>query len=180
MSTIKEFFGIRPKQPKEETQLPRRRYGTSPEDVAAEKAEVEERRKKDLEKGKKEDEARTVEIEKAKQKFQSEKPKLEHRLWEIPAKIKELEEGLTRMKGPEMRKILDREFELNSALSPIDSTDPKRAREYEEWVRALNDSRAATQELKADLGRRIDKYQKEINGLEEEKRKIEGRIQRGY
>ncbi len=153
MPTFKEFLGIRPKQPKEEKGTERQGEG---------------------------EDKKALELEEAKRKFVVEKPKLEQRLTQIPVKIKELEEGLTRMKGPEMRKILDKEFELNSALSPIDSTDPRRAREYEEWVRALHDSRAATQEMKADLGRRIDKYQSEISGLEREKRGIESRIQRGY
>ena len=84
------------------------------------------------------------------------------------------------MKGPDMRKILDKEFKLNSTLSLIDSTDPRRQREHGEWQRALHDSRDATQRIKADLGRRIDEYQGEINGLEKEKREIESRIQQGY
>ncbi len=119
-------------------------------------------------------------LEQTKKDFVIEKQKLEQRLAEVPVKIKDLEQGLTNMKGLEMRRIIDKEFELNSALSPIDSTDPNRAREYEMWVSALNDSRSATQEMKADLGRRIDEYQKQISELEHEKREIENRIQRGY
>lgn len=177
MPTFKEFLGIKPKQPKQETNQIRRRYGTSPEEVAAEKVEVEKRREKEIEEAKQEDQAR---IEKARQKFQSEKPKLERRLTEIPAKIKELEQALIELKGPEMRKILDKEFQLNSAQSSVDSTNPNMAREYDMWVRALNDSRDAVQRQKANLGTRIDKYQSEISGLEKEKREAEQRIQRGY
>mgnify|MGYP001559034983 CR=1 FL=1 len=183
MPTFKEFLGSKPKQPKQETNLPRRRYGTSPEDVAAEKAEVEERRVKAVEEAKKKDAARAEEIKKAKQKFQSdkygEKPKLESRLLHIPTEIAELEQGLAKMKGLEMRRILDKEYELNSAMTP-DSIDPNKRHEYEEFVRALDISREAVQQQKANLGARIDEYQKKISGLEQEKREAEQRIQRGY
>jgi len=156
MPTFKEFLGIKPKAEKK---------AENPAGVKKELDQAEERDKK---------------LEQAKKDFVVEKPKLERRLAEIPSKIKDLEQGVAEMKGPEMRKILDKEFELNSALSPIDSTDPNRRNEYEEWKRALYDSRAATQEMKADLGKRIDDYQKKIIGLEEEKRETENRIQRGY
>jgi chaperonin cofactor prefoldin len=154
MPTFKEYFGIKPKQPKEEKGTERQGEG---------------------------EDKKALELEEAKRKFVVEKPKLERRLAEIPVKIKELEEGLTRMKGPEMRRILDKEFELNSAMSP-DSTDqsPRGRREFEDWQRAINISKGGTQEMKADLGRRIDGAQKEISGLEKEKREIESRIQRGY
>ena len=180
MPTFKEFLGIKPKQPKQETQPPRRRYGTSPEDVAAEKAEIEENRRKAKEKREKENEVRMEEIEKAKEKFQSEKLQVEWRLKKIPAEIEEQERTLAELKGPEMRKILDKEFDLNSKQSPISSTDPNRRVEYDMWVRALHDSRAAVQWQKADLGRRIDECQGGISKLEKEKKEIESRIQRGY
>lgn len=119
-------------------------------------------------------------LEEAKRKFVAEKPKLEQRLWAIPKEIENYKQGLEEMKGPDMRKILDKEYELNSALSPVDSTDPNRVREYEAWVRALKDSKQATQQMKVDLGRRIDEFQKKIGELEAEKSEIERRIQRGY
>tara|TARA_Y100000310_G_scaffold281020_1_gene301166 strand:- start:1526 stop:1906 length:381 start_codon:yes stop_codon:yes gene_type:complete len=68
----------------------------------------------------------------------------------------------------EMRKILDKEYELNSAQSPIDATDPNRKVEYEEWVGALDDSKKATQGLKLNLERRIEDKKTEISRLEEE------------
>ena len=85
--------------------------------------------------------------------------------------LQNLKKGLESMKGPEMRKILDKEFELSSAQSPIDSTDPNRRVEYDEWRRTLHDSRRATQELKKDLERRIEERQAEIYKLEAEQRK---------
>ncbi len=107
-------------KPDQETRQHRRRFGTSPEDVAVENAEVEERRKKALEEGRKADEAREAEIERAKQKFQidanGEKHRLKLRLGEIPSKIKELEQGLVAMRGPEMSSIVDKEYDLNSAM----------------------------------------------------------------
>ena len=175
MPTFKEFFGIKPK---EEINQSKHGHGTAPEELVAEKAEIQENRERELEEAKREDEARIVE---AKQRFKNEKQKLEHRLWEIPNKIKELEGGLTKMRGPDMRKILDKEAKLNSALSLIDSTDPRgKKREQGEWVQALHESRDATQITKADLGKLIDEYQGEISELEKEKREIESRIQRGY
>ena len=177
MPTFKEYFGIKPKQSKQETNLPRRRYGTSPEDVVAEKAEIQERREKEMEEAKQKDKVR---MEEARQKFQNEKPKLEQRLVKIPAEIAGLELELTEMKGPEIRRILDKEYQLNSSQSPIDSTDPNRRREYEMWVSALESSRVATQNMKANLGVRIDEYQRKISVLEKEKREAEQRIQRGY
>lgn len=74
------------------------------------------------------------------------------------------------MEGPGMRKILDKKFELNSAQSPIDSTDPNRRVEYDEWVCSLEDSRQATQALKSDLERRIEARKAEISKLEAEQR----------
>ena len=81
--------------------------------------------------------------------------------------LKNLKEALKSMEGPEMRKILDKEYELNSAQSPIDATDPNRRVEYDEWKRALHDSRRATQELKKDLEHRIDARKTEIANLEQ-------------
>lgn len=150
MVTFREYFGMKPKAEK-------------PLEEEKGLAQIGEEDKK---------------LEQVKKDFILEKQKLEQRLTEIPAKIKDLEQGLANMKGPEIRRILDKEFELNSALSPVDSTDPNKAREYEMWVSALKDSRAATQEMKADIGRRIDKYQSDITKLENEKREIEKRIQR--
>ena len=84
--------------------------------------------------------------------------------------LQNLKNGLESMKGLEMRKILDKEYELNSAQSPIDSTDPNRKVEYDEWVHAIHDSKQATQELKKDLERRIEDIQAEIRKLEAEQR----------
>src|SRR3989344_5111593 len=86
--------------------------------------------------------------------------------------LQNLREGLKSMEGPEMRKILDKEFELNSAQSPIDATDPNRRDEYDEWVRAIHDSRRATQELKEALKDRIEDRKTEIYELEKEQGKI--------
>jgi len=140
-------------------------------------AELKAQGQKEREQAREEDKRN---LEEAKRRFVAEKPKLEQRLGAIPAEIENYRRGLEEMKGPDMKKILDKEFELNSKQSPIDSTDPNRQREYEMWVRALDDSRKATQYLKADLGERIDKYQKKISELEKEKSDIERRIQRGY
>ena len=85
--------------------------------------------------------------------------------------LQNLKKGLESMKGPEMRKILDKEFELSSAQSPIDSTDPNRRVEYDEWRRTLHDSRRATQEFKKNLERRIEERQTEIYKLATEQRK---------
>jgi chaperonin cofactor prefoldin len=158
MPTFKEFLGIRPKvEAKKEPE---------PMEETARKAREEARRAK---------------LEEAKKNFVIEKPRLEQRLAEIPAKIKELEERLVAMKGPEMRRILDREFELNSAMSP-DSTDksPRGVREFESWRESINISKGGTREIKANLGTRIDDYQRRISVLEKEKREAEQRIQRGY
>ena len=73
---------------------------------------------------------------------------------------------------------MDKEYELNSAMTP-DSIDPNKRHEYEEFG-ALDISREAVQQQKANLGARIDEYQKKISGLEQEKREAEQRIQRGY
>ncbi|OHB17362.1 MAG: hypothetical protein A2913_00900 [Parcubacteria group bacterium RIFCSPLOWO2_01_FULL_40_65] len=107
-------------------------------------------------------------------KFESEKPDLGKRLAEISEQPQNLKEALKSMEGLEMRKILDKEYELNSAQSPIDATDPNRRREYDEWVHAFHESRQATQELKKDLERRIEARKMEIYKLGEEQRKIEG------
>ncbi|MBI2670242.1 MAG: hypothetical protein HYX20_03810 [Candidatus Yanofskybacteria bacterium] len=158
-----------------------RRQGVTPEEIAAERVEGNEVSRKEGDQlavqDKIEEEQR---IQEAKRKFVAEKPKLEQRLWAIPAELENLKRALEESKGLDMRKILDKEFELNSALSPVDSTNPNRQREYEEWTRALKDSKQATQQMKADLGRRIDEYQKKIYELEKEKSEIEKRIQRGY
>lgn|GEM_PF-4843850 len=88
--------------------------------------------------------------------------------YEKGERLRNLKEALKTMEGPEMRKILDREFELNSAQSPIDSTDQNRRVEYRDWVNALSTSRRATQELKENLRRRIEATKIEIGELERE------------
>jgi hypothetical protein len=160
MPTFKEFLGIKPKAEAEKEPEPM-------EEVARKEREA----------------ARQAKLEEAKRKFVVEKPKLEKRLSEIPAEIEDFKRRLEISRGPDMRKILDKEYELNAALSPVDATDPNRRREYEDWASALKDSRAVTQEMKAHLGRQIDEYSKKISDLENEKRKIEERFQqdqRGY
>lgn len=165
MSVLEKIF-------KPKTEVPPRGR-TQEEREASSRAESQRAREKAAE----EDRQR---IEEAKQKFVTEKPKLERRLTEIPGEIENYQRGLEELKGPEMRQILDKEFKINSSLSPIDSTDSSRAREYERWVQARKDSQRAVQSQKADLGRRIDNYQKQINELGREKTEIERRIQRGY
>lgn len=119
---------------------------------------------------------------------------IERKLNEINGQLENLKKGLKSMEGTpgsqpiqnpddsnrsEMRKILDKEHELSSAQSPIDSKSPNRRTEYEDWVRALEDSKRATQRLKTSLERRIGDTKFEIFKLEEEKRKIEEQMQRG-
>ena len=140
-------------------------------------ARVEQERAAAREQARKEDAA---DLEQAKEKFQKEKPKLEQRLQEIPKEIEDKTRIVAELTGPDMRKILDQEYKLNSALSPVDSTDSSRQREYEMWVQANEDGRRAVKSQKADLGVRIDKYRKQIRELEVEKTEIERRIQRGY
>src|SRR3989344_6175337 len=81
--------------------------------------------------------------------------------------LRSLRAGLESMEGPEMREILDREFELNSAQSPVSSTDAKRTREYDEWLRTLNFNKGANQSRKSDLERRIKAKRAEISKLTE-------------
>ena len=92
---------------------------------------------------------------------------------EIKAQLQRMQLGLRHLKGRQMREVLDREYELNSALSPMDSTDPNKRAEYEDWKRALETSRRATQELKQDLERKIEEGETEINRLLLELRKTE-------
>ena len=118
----------------------------------------------------------------------NENPVLEMRTIEINKRLSDLKKGLKSMEGTpgnqpitnpddpnrsEMRKILDKEFELNSVQSPIDSKNPNRRTEHQDWLNALEDSKRATKELKASLERRIEDTKTEILKLEEEKRKIE-------
>jgi len=119
-------------------------------------------------------------MEVAKERLLSEKPQLELRLVQIPGVIKVLERELAEMTGREMRRILDKEYKLNSAQSPIDSTDPRRQREYEEWVRAVGESKRATARMKQNLEVRVQKKQARVDELKAEKETIEQRIQRGY
>lgn len=119
---------------------------------------------------------------------------MERRLNEFNRQLENLKKGLKSMEGTpgsqpitnpddpnrsEMRKILDREHELNSAQSPIDAKDPNRRTEYQDWLNALEDGKRATKQLKASLEHRIEDRKTEISKLEEEKRKIEEQIQRG-
>lgn len=168
MPMLEKFFKPKPKETDEQ------RWAK----IDKENAErVEQERTAAIEKARQEDAA---DLARKQEKFQEERPRLERRLQDIPAEIKNLEEGLKNMTGPEMRRILDREFELNSKLSPVDSTDPTRAVEYDMWKRAIEDGRRATQSLKQNLQSRIDDYRKKIGGLEREKTETERRIQRGY
>ena len=130
-----------------------------------------------------------VEESKDKEKLdEKERLGMERRLNEINGQLENLINGLKSMEGTpgaqpiqnpddpnrsEMRKILDKEFELNSAQSSIDSKDPNRRTEYQDWLNALKDSKRATKELKASLERRIEDRKTEISKLETEKRRIE-------
>ena len=110
---------------------------------------------------------------------------LESKLAEIKENIKKLEKELKSMETngtvtdhSEMRQILDQEYSLNSATSPISATDPNRRNEYESWVRAVETSKRATQDLKEDLQRRIDAKNAEVAKLMGEQRDIEAQLQR--
>ena len=107
----------------------------------------------------------------------------EKELAAIKKKAQELEERLKAMEsteeGSEMRKILDKEYRLNSAISPIDATDANRSVEYNDWVNALKDSKRAEQERKNNLERKIEAAKAEILKLGERQYTLEERIRRG-
>ena len=107
----------------------------------------------------------------------------EKELAAIKDETQELEKRLKAMEstgeGSEMRKILDKEYRLNSAISPIDATNPNRSVEYNDWLNALKDSKRAVQEQKHNLERRIEATKAEILKLGGMQYTLEERIRRG-
>ncbi|KKT40546.1 MAG: hypothetical protein UW30_C0021G0001 [Candidatus Giovannonibacteria bacterium GW2011_GWA2_44_13b] len=117
---------------------------------------------------------------------------LETRSREVDGKLQDLKKSLKSMEGTpgaqpiqnpddpnrsEMRKLLDQQHKIESAVSPIDSTNPNRKTEYEDWARAIDSGKRDTQRLIQSLERRIGDTKVEIFKLEEEKAKLEKQIQ---
>ncbi|OGF69853.1 hypothetical protein A3H65_03045 [Candidatus Giovannonibacteria bacterium RIFCSPLOWO2_02_FULL_45_14] len=139
-----------------------------------------------------EDKSIKPEVKETKNESKEDKRGLEQRLQETNQKLDDLKNALKSMEGipgnqpitnpddpnrSEMRKLLDQQYKLNGSISPIDSTNPNRKGEYEEWARAVDTSKQANKQQIASLERRIADTKFGIFKLEEEKAKIEQQIQ---
>ena len=116
----------------------------------------------------------------AREKFGLERPQLERRLADIRKEMDDLNGLLEHLKGPTMRQVLDNEHRLNSALSPVDSTDPNKAQEYEMWAKDLEENRGVMVQVKASLEERIKAKEDARLKLRIEQGDLEQRTQRGY
>lgn len=127
-----------------------------------------------------------------KNELKEDKRTLEIRLREADQKLQDLKKSLKSMEGTpgaqpiqspddpnrsEMGKLLDQQYKLNGAISPIDSKNPNRKGEYDEWANALDTSRRANKQQIASLERKIADTKFGVFKLEEEKAEIEKQIQ---